>query len=185
MAKVVSDQIEPVLVDTDVYSYLLSGKNYAALYRPHVEGKLLCLSFITVGELHFGALNKYWGKKKIADLKDRLKSATIVPYDEEVCLTYAKLKKALQEKGKSVAINDLWIASCAVRHSIPLVTNNRKHFDLVPGLVVISESQAMTEMQSQSAFEGFKASASVPERPSEQSASASAGKAPPPAPRRP
>ncbi len=44
--------VEAVLVDTDVFSYLLSAKNYARLYYPHVEGKLIAISFITVGELH-------------------------------------------------------------------------------------------------------------------------------------
>jgi hypothetical protein len=29
--------IEVVLVDTDVYCYLMIGKRYASLYKPHVE----------------------------------------------------------------------------------------------------------------------------------------------------
>ena len=33
----------------------------------------------------------------------------------------------------------LWIAACALRHSIPLVTHNSKDFVGIPGLKVISE----------------------------------------------
>ena len=140
---------EAVLVDTDVYSYLMTGSRYAALYRPHVEGKLGAVSFITVGELYFGAYRKNWVHAKLDGLRERLRSLTIVPYDESVCLKYAEIKSKCEAKGKSVGDNDLWIAACAIRHSIPLVSNNFKHFDGIPGLLLRSESKAMQAMQSQ------------------------------------
>jgi tRNA(fMet)-specific endonuclease VapC len=155
--------IEVVLVDTDVFSYLMNGTGYASLYKPHVEGKLIAVSFVTVGELYFGAYRKGWSTERIGDLKDRLRSVTIVPYDERVCTTYAKLKSGLQSKGRTVADNDLWIAGCAVRHAIPLVSNNFKHFDGVPGLILRSEAQAMKEMQSQASLKLTEASPSEPE----------------------
>lgn len=144
---------EAVLVDTDVYSYLMNGKGYAALYRPHVEGKLVAVSFVTVGELYFGAYKKNWGSARLADLKDRLRSVTIVPYDESLCLKYAEIKSQCHAKGKQVSDNDLWIAGCAIRHSIPLVSNNFKHFNGIPGLILRSEAKAMQEMQSQMKIE--------------------------------
>jgi predicted nucleic acid-binding protein len=39
-----------------------------------------------------------------------------------------------------MADNDLWIAATAIRYSIPLLSNNRRHFEEVPGLVLISEA---------------------------------------------
>ena len=39
-----------------------------------------------------------------------------------------------------MADNDLWIAATAIRHSIPLLSNNRRHFADIPGLVLISEA---------------------------------------------
>jgi len=157
--------VEAVLVDTDVYSYLMNGSTYAALYKPHVQGKLIAVSFVTIGELYYGAYRKNWSPERIEDLKDRLRSVTIVPYDEAVCRTYAEIKSAIQSKGKTVADNDLWIAACAVRHSIPLVSNNAKHFADIPGLVLRSESQAMTEMQKQTKFKVVEASLSTESEP--------------------
>ncbi len=180
---------EAVLVDTDVFSYLMNGSGYAALYRPHVDGKLIAVSFVTVGELYFGARRRNWGEGKIADLKDRLRVVTIVPYDESVCRTYADIKADCESRGKTVGDNDLWIAACAIRHSIPLVSNNFKHFNGIPGLILKSETQAMQEMQSQMKIEvetiEIKPSSSEPQPPSSQSSSASEAKVPPPAPRRP
>lgn len=172
-------------MDTDVFSYLMNGSGYAALYRHHVEGKLIAVSFITVGELYFGAKRRGWGEPRLADLKDRLRVVTIVPYDDSVCRVYAEIKAECEAKGKTVGDNDLWIAACAVRHSIPLVSNNFKHFNGIPGLILRSEAQAMQEMQAQMHIEEISASSSEPQQPSSQSSSASGATAPPPSPRRP
>ena len=107
------------------------------------------MSFVTVGELLFGAYKKNWGNDKIEDLNRRLRSVVIVPYDREICNAYAGLKSRLQPQGRTVSDNDLWIAACAVRHSIPLISNNRKHFEVVPGLVLISEEPVIKEITSQ------------------------------------
>ncbi len=129
------------------------GDTRAALYRKHVEGPVMAISFITVGELLYGARKKKWGPAKLADLNQRLRSVVIVPYDRELCSTYADLKARLQEAGRSAGDNDLWIASCAVRHNIPLVSNNRSHYDHIPGLVLISEAPIAEEIASQATLD--------------------------------
>ena len=115
-------------MDTDVFSYSLKGDTRAALYKPHLQGKLVALSFVTVGELQFWAAKRKWGAKKLADLSTRLRSTVIVPYDLAICETYGSLKAKLEVSGKVVADNDLWIAACAIRHSIPLVTKQPRTF---------------------------------------------------------
>ena len=68
-----TNESDYVLVDTDVYSYLMRpGDPRAQVYRPHVQGKIVAVSFITVGELLFGAKKKKWGTTKVDDLKQRL-----------------------------------------------------------------------------------------------------------------
>ena len=62
------------------------------------------------------------------------------PYDIEVCRTFGELKAQLDLAGKSVSVSDLWIAACAKRHSLKLVTHNRKHFEKIPGLDIVSEA---------------------------------------------
>ena len=41
-----------LIVDTDVVSFLLKGDTRAQLYRPHLQGRTLALSFMTVAELY-------------------------------------------------------------------------------------------------------------------------------------
>jgi tRNA(fMet)-specific endonuclease VapC len=136
--------MDAVLLDTDVFSYLMRPKDTRGdAYRPHVKGKTVAVSFVTVGELFYGAEKRGWSAKTISYLQEKLKAVVIVPYDEELCHTYARIRASLPV-GVVVAANDLWIAASAIRHSIPLVSNNRKHFEQIPGLQLISESPSKT-----------------------------------------
>lgn len=136
--------MDAVLTDTDVFSYLMKPKDTRGdAYRPHIKGKTVAISFITVGELYFWAEKRKWSARNRQNLEERLKAVVIVPYDAELCRTYGRVRASLPA-GLTVAPNDLWIASCAIRQAIPLVSNNRKHFDKIPGLILISETPAKT-----------------------------------------
>ncbi|HEY3975588.1 MAG TPA: type II toxin-antitoxin system VapC family toxin [Candidatus Sulfotelmatobacter sp.] len=136
--------MDAVLLDTDVFSYLMkSNDTRAEAYRPHVRGKTVAISFITVGELYYGAEKKKWSGKTLRNLQERMKAVVTVPYDAELCRTFGRVKASLP-KGLVVATNDLWIASSAIRHGIPLISNNRKHFEKIPALILISETPTKT-----------------------------------------
>ena len=62
-----------VLVDTDVFSYLIKDKHpLADVYRAHIKNKTVALSFVTVGELLAWSKKRAWSRKKIAALDQRL-----------------------------------------------------------------------------------------------------------------
>jgi predicted nucleic acid-binding protein len=131
--------MDAVLLDTNVFSYLLKkGDTRGDLYRPHVKGKTIALSFISIGELYYWTVKRKWSAKKIADLEQRIKSAVIVPYNLELCREFGRVKLSLA--GRSVPDNDLWIATCAIRHGVPLITHNFKHFNGIPRLKIVSEA---------------------------------------------
>lgn len=136
--------MDAVLLDTDVFSYLMRPRDIRGdAYRPHVRGKTVSVSFVTVGELFYGAEKRKWSAKTLSHLQEKLKAVVVVPYDEDLCRAYARIRASLPA-GVVVAANDLWIAASAIRHSIPLITNNRKHFERIPGLTLISESPSRT-----------------------------------------
>ena len=136
--------MDEVLLDTNVFSYLLRrGDPRAVLYRPHIQGRTVAVSFVTVGELYYWAERRKWGPEKIRFLEERVRAATVVPYDLDICRAYAKLKSGLKTPSGShrlIGDNDLWIAACAVRHGMPLITHNRRHFEGMPGLNIFSEA---------------------------------------------
>jgi tRNA(fMet)-specific endonuclease VapC len=136
--------MDEVLLDTNVFSYLLRPDDTrASLYRSHVRHRTVVISFITVGELYYWAERRKWGPARIKFFEERITTAIIVPYDVEICRVYARLKSGLKNPTGSPRVigdNDLWIAACAARHGIPLVTHNRRHFEDIPGLNIMSEA---------------------------------------------
>jgi len=114
----------------------------AKLYVPHVQGKLLAIAFITVGELYFGAEDKNWGEKKRKELEMTLRNLVVIPYDNEIALCYGRLMVERKRNGQPIAPNDAWIAACAIRHAVPLVTHNKKDFTGITSLEVITETEA-------------------------------------------
>jgi tRNA(fMet)-specific endonuclease VapC len=133
------------MLDTDVLSYIHSSNpNRATPYKQHLTGHVLAVSFITIGEQFAGYHKKIkrgeWNQQHLDKLELRLRSLLVIPYDIEICRTYGHLKAHIKNRDGSdrvVGVNDLWIASCAVRHSLTLVTNNGKHFENIPGLSII------------------------------------------------
>jgi predicted nucleic acid-binding protein len=133
-----------LLVDTNIVSYVMKGHALAKPYLPHLQGKLLAISFITVGELYFGAENANWGEAKRLQLDETLRNFVVVPYDHEIARTYARIAVQCKRAGRAMALHDAWIAACALRHGVPLVTHNAKDFEAVSGLKLITEAMLRT-----------------------------------------
>lgn len=130
-----------IILDTNIVSYLMKGGPQAEAYVPHVQGKLLAIAFITVGEMYFGAENKNWGEKKRKELETMLRNFVVIPYDHEIARCYGRLMAERRRNGKPIAPNDAWIAACAARHAVPLVTHNPKDFEGITSLAVITAKE--------------------------------------------
>ena len=129
--------MEGVLVDTNVVSYLLKGDSRGDLYRVHLDGKPLYISFVSAAELYRWAVQHNWGTGRIATLREKLAHYVVLPYDDQTAWEWARV---MSTKGHPIAPGDAWVAAGAIRHGLPVVTHNRKHFEHVSGLRVISEA---------------------------------------------
>ena len=127
-----------IILDTNIVSWLMKGGSLADAYAPHVQGKLLYLAFITVGEMYFGAENKNWGEVKRQKLETTLRNFVVIPYDHEIARCYGRLMAERKRKRRPIAPNDAWIAACATRHAAPLVTHNARDFWGITSLDVIT-----------------------------------------------
>lgn len=130
-----------VLLDTNIVSYLMRGGELALRYMPHLDNKLTAISFITVGELYFGAEKRGWGELKRRSLDATLRKFVVVPYDVQIARHYGRVLAERQRIGRPIETNDAWIAACATRHAIPLVTHNTADFLGIPLLELISEQR--------------------------------------------
>ncbi len=128
-----------VMVDTNVVSYIMKGTKEAKAYVKHIDNRLVAVSFVTVGELYYGAENRNWGMEKRKMLENAIRNYVVVPYDHEIAKTFGKIVVERQRQGLPISFHDAWIAACAVRHGVPIVTHNAKDFVNISGLKVITE----------------------------------------------
>lgn len=129
-----------IILDTNIVSYLMKNDPIIHAYTSHIKGRLLAISFITVGELYFGVEKAMWGADRREKLETTLRNFVVIPYDHLIARRYGEIVAFRQKHGDPISINDAWIAACAVRHSVPLVTHNAKHFQNIPSLSIITEA---------------------------------------------
>jgi tRNA(fMet)-specific endonuclease VapC len=129
-----------VLVDTDVMSFIIRDQAHASLYRKHLDGRILAISFMTQAELLRWSVQNAWGDRRQAELLEHLSYSAVYRVDDELCDTWAWTMASAAWSGNPIQCADAWIASTALRYDLPLVTHNRRHFAHVQGLNVISEA---------------------------------------------
>ncbi len=130
---------EPVrgLLDTSVFIADESG-------RPLDETRLpeqAAVSVVTLAELHAGVLAAKDTDTRAVRLAtlDALADVEVLPADEQVAPTWARMRVHLAESGRSVTVNDVWIAATAAARGLPVVTQDDDFapLDGVAGLEVI------------------------------------------------
>lgn len=131
-----------VLVDTNIAIYLATGHSLAGRYRPHLEGNVLAMSFATVGELYYTARRAKARARAIAYWQEHLPHYAVLFPDLPTCEIWARITAECMGRGRPRQDNDLWIAATALRQGIPLVTHNRRDFEDISGLALISEAPA-------------------------------------------
>ena len=115
-----------LLIDTDVLSYIAWERTQAEPFAPLLLGKLPFISFVTVGEMFYGAAKANWGERRISEMETILSRYTVIPGTYHVAQRYGHVKRAFSDQ---VGENDMWIAATALAHELPVVTNNLKHFE--------------------------------------------------------
>ncbi|HKQ76154.1 MAG TPA: PIN domain-containing protein [Blastocatellia bacterium] len=127
------------LVDTDVVSFFFNNSHLGLPYRQYMRKRILCISFMTLAEIERGMWLADWKEKKRSELEGFLaaKFATIHTNDA-ICNKWAEITSI---KGRPFAYADAWIAATAIVYKVPLITHNRKHFEGIPGLKVISKGE--------------------------------------------
>ena len=126
------------IVDTDVVSMLFKGDTRALAYRPHLTGRLLGISFMTLAELERWALERAWGHRRKLELAQHLTRYAVLPVSRELCAKWAEVSFAARRKGRPIQTADAWIAASALYYHVLLITNNRSDYSVVDGLLLLT-----------------------------------------------
>ena len=126
------------MLDTDTCSYILKRKPASVLERFDALGsRTVCVSEITRAELAFGAERHPTRSGAIRQLVGELMMRVdVLPWS--AAEDYARIRASLERRGEPIGNMNLLIAAHALSIGATLVTNNRRHFERVEGLVVES-----------------------------------------------
>jgi len=127
-----------IVVDTDVASYILNWHSLAQRYADALRGSELILSFMTIAELRMGAISAGWGGRRRLLLEQFMQRFELVYADNDLCTVWARIRADARAAGRALSPQDAWIAATALALGAPLATNNRRDFEHVRKLRLLS-----------------------------------------------
>jgi len=98
----------------------------------------LAISIVSVAELYEGEVNSTNPERESRMLREFLADVAIIPLDEAICRIFARERSHLRASVTLIGDLDILIGSTALRHNLTLLTNNRRHFERLQGLSIIS-----------------------------------------------
>jgi predicted nucleic acid-binding protein len=136
------DATTPVVVDTDVISFLFKSHSLAPAYQAILAGRALAVSLITLAEIEYGMEAKDWGTSRRDLMRRFLTRFTPLLPDAETARTWARIKNSCEQKGRPITFADAWIAAAALQLNIPLVTHNARDYGAIEDLTVVTAARA-------------------------------------------
>jgi tRNA(fMet)-specific endonuclease VapC len=127
------------MLDTDICSYIIRERPVSVLEKfKHIDASNLCVSAVTQAELLYG-IARSSSKKVNREIVDDFTSRLIVlDWNSAAAEEYGALRASLEAKGRPIGTMDLMIASHALSIGAAVVTNNTRHFSIVPKLKTIN-----------------------------------------------
>ncbi len=130
------------MLDTDTASTIIKRR------FPAIEAKLeailpsmVCVSVMTRAELRYGLKRLPAGHRLHVGVRQFLKIVRVLPWDAEAADFYADIRHQLVTTGQPIGELDMMIAAHSLSAGAVLVTNNARHYQRIPGLVLANWSK--------------------------------------------
>ena len=126
----------PVVLDTNVVSYIFNRDSRAAYYRERLLANRQVISFQTLEESLFGAHRARWGDSRVRDLLGYLAAYEVIWPTDDLVVTCARLRAERRAAGRELEMQDAWIAATAIFLRCPLASQDG-HFSGIPNLELV------------------------------------------------
>lgn len=129
------------LIDTDWIIDHLRGHDKVVRKLEELTPEGMAISVISLAEIYECV---YYSKDPVRS--QRLLEKFLAPdlevlnVDQEICKIFGRERGRLRQQRKIVSDFDLLIASTSLYYNLTLLTNNRKHYEMVDGLRIFSLS---------------------------------------------
>ena len=122
------------MLDTKVCIYVL--KNYPQDLREKFNSlaEQLCISSITLGELHYGAEKSARRVDNLVAIEHFVARLDVLPFAAKAAAHYGQLRAELERAGTPCGPHDMQIGGHARSEGLIVVTNNMREFGRMPGI---------------------------------------------------
>lgn len=121
------------LLDTNIISAHLR-RPVGLQHRFIQHGGRIAVSTIVLAELYAWAFGKPDPWPLLETIEECLEDITILDFDAASAREFGRLRVELRRQGIIVSPPDLMIASTAFAHDLIVVTDNTRHFEVIPDL---------------------------------------------------
>jgi len=126
------------LIDTDWIIDYLNDREPVASRLEELRKEGLGISIVSLAEIYEGVYGSREPETSERKLLDFLSGVTTLGIDEGICKMFGEQRGKLRRSGLLIGDLDIFIASAALYYDLPLCTNNRRHYERIDGLRIVS-----------------------------------------------
>jgi tRNA(fMet)-specific endonuclease VapC len=124
------------MLDTNICIQVI--KTYPETLRNRFNrlAEQLCISTITLGELHYGAEKSQRRVENLQAIEHFAARLDVLPFSPKAAAHYGEMRAELERAGKPVGPHDMLIGAHARSEGLTVVTHNIREFVRMPGVRV-------------------------------------------------
>jgi tRNA(fMet)-specific endonuclease VapC len=124
------------MLDTNICIYVI--KNYPPSLREQFNrlAEQLCISSITLGELHYGAEKSAPRLENLQAIEHFVARVEVLAFSPKAAAHHGQIRAELERLGQPAGAYDMLIGAHARSEGLTVVTNNVREFERMPGLRV-------------------------------------------------
>jgi tRNA(fMet)-specific endonuclease VapC len=124
------------MLDTNICIYVMKTYPPALRDKFNAMAEQLCISTITLGELHYGAEKSERRVENLTAIAHFVARLEVLPFMDKAAAHYGQMRAELERAGTPCGPHDMQIGGHARSEGLIVVTNNIREFARMPGVRV-------------------------------------------------
>jgi tRNA(fMet)-specific endonuclease VapC len=122
------------MLDTNICIYVMKSYPLELRDKFNALAEQLCISSITLGELHYGAEKSARRADNLTAIEHFVARLDVLPFAEKAAVHYGQVRAELERAGTPSGPHDMQIGGHARSEGLIVVTNNMREFARMPGV---------------------------------------------------
>ena len=122
------------MLDTNLCIHVMKNHPVELREKFNSLAEQLCISSITLGELHYGAEKSARRAENLAAIENFVARLDVLAFADKAAAHYGQVRAELERAGTPCGVHDMQIAGHARSEGLIVVTNNMPEFARLPGV---------------------------------------------------